>query len=134
MAAPRILPRLDTVNRFFWTGGADGVLRLLRCIACAAFVHPPQPICTKCQSENLVPAAIAGTGIVETFTVNYQKWHPFLEVPFVVARVSLDGTDGVILTTNIVDTPPETVAIGDTVAVQFLHQDDVYLPLFRKTG
>ena len=134
MAAPRALPRLDAVNRPFWTGGAVGELRIMRCQDCAAFIHPPRPVCRNCLSENVAPHAVAGTGVVDTFTVNHQKWHPAMEVPFVVARVALDGVPGVFLTTNIVGCPVEEVDVGDRVRVTFEQQDDVYLPLFEKIG
>lgn len=134
MSVPRPLPRLDADNRFFWTSGADGVLRLLQCRACATFIHPPRPICPHCLSEDVAPAAVAGTGIVHSYTINHQKWHPALEVPFVIARVEIDGASGVILTTNIVHCDPRDVDIDDRVRVTFLHQDDVWLPLFEKVG
>jgi len=131
---PRALPRLDAVNRPFWTGGANGELRLMRCADCAVFVHPPRPICPKCLSEHVAPQTVAGTGVIDTFTVNYQKWHPALEVPFVIARVAIDGAPGVYLTTNIVGCPVEDVEIGDRVSVKFLQQGEVYLPLFEKVS
>lgn len=134
MAAPRPLPRLDNDNRAFWTGGAAGELRLTRCGDCASFVHPPRPVCRNCLSENVAPETVAGTGVIDTFTVNYQKWHPKMEVPFVIARVAIDGAPGVYLTTNIVGCPVEEVDIGDRVRVTFERQDDVYLPLFEKIG
>ena len=129
---PRPLPRLDRDNRAFWTGGAEGELRIMRCRDCAAFIHPPRPICRVCLSENVAPEAVPGTGVVDTFSVNHQAWYPGLEVPFVVARVALDGAPGVFLTTNIIGCPPESVDIGDQVRVTFLHQEDIYLPLFEK--
>lgn len=132
MSVPRPLPRLDPDNRFFWTGGADGVLRFLRCDACETFVHPPRPICPRCLSEALSPAAVAGTGVVDSYTINRQKWHPALDVPYVIARVDIDGAPGVFLTTNIVGCDPEVVEIGDRVRVRFEQQDDVWLPLFEK--
>lgn len=132
MAALRPLPRLDNDNRFFWTGGADGQLRLLQCQDCQGFVHPPRPVCRHCLSEQLRPVVVAGTGVIDTYTVNYQKWHPAIEVPYVIARVAIDGAPGVILTTNIVGCPVDAVAIGDRVRVTFLQQDDVWLPLFEK--
>jgi uncharacterized OB-fold protein len=132
MAATRPLPRLDADNRAFWTGGKDNKLLLLRCQDCAAFIHPPRPVCRSCLSENVAPEAVAGTGIVDTFTINYQQWHPAMEVPFVIARVAVDGAPGVILTTNIVGCAVEDVDIGDRVRVTFEQQDDVYLPLFEK--
>jgi uncharacterized protein len=70
--------------------------------------------------------------VVDTFTVNHQKWHPALEVPFVIARVAIDGAPGVYLTTNIVGCPVEDVEIGDRVSVKFLQQGEIYLPLFEK--
>lgn len=134
MAATRPLPRLDSVNRAFWTGGADGELRLHHCDDCGRFVHPPRPVCRYCLSENVAPKAVAGTGVVDTFTVNHQKWHPAMEVPFVIARVAIDGAPGVYLTTNIVGCPVDEVDIGDRVRVAFEQHDDVYLPLFEKIG
>lgn len=132
MAASRPLPRLDADNRAFWTGGADGVLRLTRCQDCQTFIHPPRPVCRHCLSENLQPEAVPGTGVIDTYTVNYQKWHPAMEVPFVIARVAIDGAPGVYLTTNIVGCPVDAVDIGDRVQVKFEQQADVYLPLFEK--
>jgi uncharacterized OB-fold protein len=55
-----------------------------------------------------------------------------MQVPYVVAVVSVDDAPGVHLTTRIVDTPPESVTIGMPVEVVFEHvAHDVYLPLFR---
>ena len=132
MSAQRPLPRLDNENRPFWTGGADGQLRIMRCQDCGTFIHPPRPVCRDCLSDNVVPEAVAGTGVVDTFTVNHQKWYPGLEVPFVIARVALDGAPGVYLTTNIVGCPPDEVDIGDKVRVTFEQQGEVWLPLFEK--
>jgi uncharacterized OB-fold protein len=133
-APPRPLPRLDADNRAFWTGGATGQLLILQCRDCATFIHPPRPVCRACLSENVAPQAVPGTGTVDTFTVNHQAWYPGLEVPYVIARVALDGAPGVFLTTNIVGCPPESVDIGDRVRVTFLRQDDVHIPLFEKAA
>lgn len=128
----RAIPKLDAINRPFWTGGAEGELRLMHCADCEAYVHPPQPVCRHCLSENVAPRAVAGTGVVDTFTVNYQKWHPEMEVPYVIARVAIDGAPGVILTTNIVGCDPESVDIGDRVRVCFEQQGEIFYPLFEK--
>lgn len=132
MSATRPLPRLNSINRPFWTGGEQGELRIYHCNDCDGYIHPPQPVCRHCLSENVEPKAVAGTGVVDTFTVNYQKWHPGMEVPCVMARVALDGVPGVYLTTNIIGCDPESVEIGDQVRVKFEQQEDVFLPLFEK--
>ncbi|HEX7819670.1 MAG TPA: OB-fold domain-containing protein [Sphingobium sp.] len=127
-----MLPQLGPDNRFFWTSGEDGVLRFLHCQECATAIHPPRPICPHCLSETVAPAAVAGTGVIHSYTINRQKWHPAMEVPFVIARVEIDGAPGVILTTNIVGCPVEDVDIGDRVRVVFEQQEDVWLPFFEK--
>ncbi|WP_414900230.1 Zn-ribbon domain-containing OB-fold protein [Sphingomonas flavalba] len=132
--APRKLPRLDRDNRFFWTSGADGRLRFLRCDQCAQFVHPPRPICPACLGEALTPAVVAGTGVIDTFTINRQKWRPDTVVPCVIARIAIDGAPGVVLTSNVVDVDPQAVTIGAAVEVVFIPQEDVYLPMFRMRG
>jgi len=129
---PRPAPRLDPDNRPFWTGGADGKLRITQCKDCGTFIHPPRPLCRHCLSENIAPEAVAGTGVVDTFTVNHQAWYPGLEVPYVIARVAIDGAPGVFLTTNIVGCPVDEVDIGDRVRVKFEQQGEIYLPLFEK--
>jgi len=132
MTATRALPKLDADNRAFWTGGAEGKLLLMRCQDCKSFIHPPRPVCRNCMSENVAPEAVAGTGTVYSYTVNYQKWHPAMEVPFVIARVAIDGAPGVLLTSNIVGCPVDAVDIGNSVRVKFEQQGDVYIPLFEK--
>ena len=129
---PRPQPRLDSVNRFFWTSGAENVLRLLKCQDCSMFIHPPLPLCRHCLSENVAPETMPGTAVVDSYTINHQAWYPGLEVPFVIARVAVDGAPGVYLTTNIVNCPVEEVDIGDKVRVTFLQEGEIYLPLFEK--
>jgi uncharacterized OB-fold protein len=132
MAWQRSQPRLDRDNRAFWTGGAEGKLMIARCADCGEFTHPPREFCRHCQSDNIAPHAVPGTGRVDTYTVNHQKWAPDMEVPFVIARVALDGAPGVFLTTNVVNCPVEAVDIDDRVRVTFEHQGDVWFPLFEK--
>lgn len=134
MAVPRPVPRLNEDNRPFWTGGAEGKLNIMRCQDCGHFIHPPRKLCSSCLSENVEPEAVGGTGEVDTYTINHQPWMPGLEVPFVIARVSLDGVPGVYLTTNIVNCPVDEVDIGDKVRVTFEQQDDIFYPLFEKVA
>ncbi|NGY03942.1 Zn-ribbon domain-containing OB-fold protein [Solimonas terrae] len=131
-SSTRPQPRLDADNRAFWTGGANGELLIHRCADCGGYVHPPRPVCRHCLSDKVAPSAVPGTGVVDTFTVNHQKWFPAMEVPFVIARVALDGAPGVYLTTNIVGCPVDAVDIGDKVRVTFEQHGEVWLPLFEK--
>jgi uncharacterized OB-fold protein len=126
----RLLPRLSDDVAFYWTSGADGVLRLQRCNDCGFRIHPPGPVCPRCLSRNLAPQEVSGRGRVETFSVNHQQWIPGSE-PYIIAWVSIDEQPDIRLTTNLVDVEPEDVSIGMPVEVVFEHNEDVYLPLFR---
>ena len=128
----RPIPRLDDENRAFWTGGSEGKLYITRCGDCGQYTHPPRLLCRHCRSENVAPAAVKGTGAVDTYTINYQAWAPGLDVPMVIARVRLDDVPGVYLTTNIVGCPYDEVGFDDLVRVVFEKQDDIFYPLFEK--
>ena len=134
MNAPRPRPKLDDDNRSFWTGGQHGELRLMHCPDCGQFTHPPRQMCRHCLGENVAPKAVAGTGHIATYTINSQPWMPGLEVPYVIARIALDGVPGVVLTTNIVNCAPQEVAFDDKVRVLFEEQDGIWFPLFEKVA
>lgn len=136
-AAPpfRVLPAVSDLNRHFWTGGEHGELRFLRCGACGAYQHPPQPLCWKCHSKDLTPEPVSGRASVATYTVNHQAWMPGPDLPYVVAIVELPEQEGLRLTTNIVECDPDSVKVGMPVEVVFEHHadpdGDVWIPLFR---
>jgi uncharacterized protein len=126
----RLLPQLSDDNRFFWTSGEEGVLRILRCNACQFYNHPPGPICRRCLSRDVAPQIVSGRGRVESFSINYQQWIPGSE-PYAIAWVSLNEQPSVRLTTNLVDVEPDAIFVGQDVAVEFEHLEDVYIPVFR---
>ncbi len=126
----RLLPRVDQDNRFFWTSGADGRLRFLRCAHCRYYVHPPAPRCPECLSEEVVPEEVSGRATVVAHTVNVHSWIPGSE-PYVIGLVAIDEQPSVRLTTNLVDVEPEDIRDGMPVEVVFEENDDVFLPLFR---
>lgn len=113
----------------FWTGGADGTLRIARCTACRTWLHPPRPRCRVCRGV-VQPEPVTGRGVVHSFTVNRQRWTAALEPPYVLAIVHLDDAPGVGLTTRLVDVDQGTVEIGMRVRVRFVRVEDVWLPLF----
>ena len=126
----RLLPRLDDGNRFFWTSGADGVLRFLHCAACGHYVHPPVPRCPYCLEGGLAPRDVSGRGTVHSFTVNHKQWFPEA-VDYILGLVTIAEQDDVRLTTNLVGCEADAVTVGMDVEVTFEHHEDVWLPLFR---
>lgn len=133
-----VLPTLTDRNRHFWEGGRQGTLVFLRCRDCGYYLHPPVPVCPKDGSKNLAPAAVSGRATVATFTVNHQAWLPSPELPYVIALVEMVEQEGLRLTTNLVNCPPDDVSIGMAVQVVFAHRrdpgGDVWVPYFEPAG
>jgi uncharacterized protein len=129
-SVPRVLPTVDEPSAFFWTSGADGSLRFLRCSDCGYHLHPPAPICPRCHSRDLAPAVVSGRATVHSFTVNHQPWDGVGDT-YVIALVTLAEQDDLRLTTNLVGVEPGDVRIGMPVEVVFEDHAPVYLPLFR---
>jgi hypothetical protein len=131
----RPLPVLTSSTGAFWTGGRHGELLIHRCRGCAYWVHPPAGFCPRCEGRAIIPEAVSGRATVASLTINYQRWEPDMEVPYVLALVELEEQADVRLATNIVNCLPETVRIGMPVEVLFEQNEDVWVPLFQpRTG
>ncbi|HEY0804281.1 MAG TPA: OB-fold domain-containing protein [Pseudonocardiaceae bacterium] len=127
---PLVLPR----NEFFWTSGADGVLRLQRCGACDSLQYPPTVVCRYCRSPDLGITEVSGRGVVVGVSVNHQQWTPGAVPPYVLGSVALAEDPRVRISTTIVDCAPDDVFIGMRVAVGFQQNQDVWVPTFAPTG
>lgn len=125
------LPALTEENHAYWTGGARGRLLIDRCAACGHWLHPPGPLCPQCHGTEIAPTAAGGLGTIYSFTVNHQRWHPDLPVPYVIVVVELDEQKGLRLTTNLRDCPVDEVHIGMRVRVCFEAHGEIHLPQFR---
>jgi uncharacterized OB-fold protein len=127
----RLLPAVTPENQHFWTGGAQGELRFLRCSLCEHLIHPPAPVCPECLSRKLEIASVSGRGLLHTYTINHQPWYPGMAIPFVIAIVELVEQQGLRLTTNLVNCAIGQVRIGMPVRVVFENHDPVWIPLFE---
>ena len=126
----RVQPALDDGNRFFWTSGAEGVLRFIRCGGCGCWLHPPLPRCPECGSRDVAPQPVSGRGVVFSYTVNHHSWDGSTE-PYAIGLVELEEQAGLRLTTNLVGIAPDDVRIGLPVRVTFEQHGIVYFPLFE---
>jgi uncharacterized OB-fold protein len=129
-AFARKLPVIEPGTAFFWTSGAQGVLKIQRCTECRTWQHPPLPRCAKCHSEAVAPEAVSGRGRIASYTVNYQNWLPNLPIPYIFGVVELAEQSELYVFTEI-QAPVDSVDIGQPVTVIFEHLEDVYLPLFK---
>ncbi len=129
------LPAIDPDSRPFWEGCARHELRAQRCSTCGSFRWPPQRVCPECYSWEAEWVPLAGTGSVTTFVVVHYVSVPAFEedVPYVVAHIGMDGTDGrVQVLSNVIGCPWEEVRVGMPVRVVFEDvTPEVTLPKFR---
>jgi uncharacterized protein len=128
-----LVPEPDDLTRFFWEGVNEGRLLIQRCSGCGKFIHPPRLVCRFCLSTALVPAEVSGGGVLETFTIPLQPFHPWFQqrVPYVLAVVELDEQEDLKLVTNIVDCDEDDLRCGKRVRVDFREvQPGFSLPYF----
>lgn len=126
------VPVPDEISKTFWQGCQKQQLLLQKCRDCGHFQFYPRPFCINCMSENMEWVRSSGKGVVYTFTVTFQNTMPGFaeEVPYIFAIIEL--TEGVRLTTNIVDCDFDQVYIGMPVEVVFEPiTTDISLPKFR---
>lgn len=93
-------------------------LEASKCEQCGAIHFPPRSICPECKSEKFKPHKLSEKGKILTYSVIHVPPKEFAgQSPYLIAIIELD--DGVRLTTQIVDTNPDEVAIGEPVRIVF---------------
>jgi len=127
--APRMLNLLPPNNRVFWTGGADGRLRLLRSRSTGRWMHPFWNVAD--DDPDLAAEPVSGKGEVFTFSVNHHAFNPRVPPPYVIAIVQLPEQVDLRIATNIVNCAPEAVEIGMPVRVLFEPHGDLFVPVFE---
>jgi uncharacterized OB-fold protein len=127
---PRLLPTVTPETEPFWTGGAEGELRILRCATCGHWIHPPSPVCPVDLSRDVGAQPVSGRGTVHSFTVNHQAWNPDVPTPYVIVLVELEEQPGLRVLSNLVATEPDDVTIGLAVRVRFEPAGDLHVPVF----
>jgi len=127
---PTPVPNAD--NQGFWDACARGELCLQRCTACAAWRHPPRPMCPRCHSLASEWALASGRGVVHTFTIVHRPTLPAFEarLPYNVVVVRLD--EGPLMVSNLLACRNDAIHIGMPVVVTFTPlTDTIALPQFR---
>ena len=113
-----LLPSLDSRNRSWFTSGE---LSLQQCQRCERVQFPPEDVCRACGSFELGAKTCVGRGVVESVAVIHHAVHPALRshVPYAVVLVALDDAPHVRLLGNVLNRPPDDIAIGARVRVVF---------------
>ena len=114
-----IPPAVTEETEQFWAEAAQGRLVIEHCLACGAESFPPRGMCRTCRGRSMSSVEVVGRGRVYSFTVNYQRWLPDLEVPYTIVLVEFPDHPGVRVIGRLRDGDPQRAAIGLEVEVGF---------------
>jgi uncharacterized OB-fold protein len=115
----------------FWEACRDGKFLLHRCARCNRHYWPATR-CIEHGAEAMGWVESAGKGEVYTYTIVHHAYTPAMKgkTPYAVAVVKLD--EGPFYHTNIIDCPPDKVAVGMRVqATMIPHETGLTIPVFR---
>jgi uncharacterized OB-fold protein len=99
-------------TREFWAAAAEGRLLLNTCTDCGRAHWYPRAICPLCGSTKLHWTQASGRGTLYAFSPARRA-----EPQYTLAYVTL--AEGPTLMTNIIDADPDSLRIGQAVAVRF---------------
>jgi hypothetical protein len=121
---PKPRPQPTPVSQPFWDALRNERVELQRCDDCGRWVYYPRSRCPGCLSEHLTWTLVDGRGRVYTFTVAEQATAPPFadELPQLLALVEL--TEGVRVSTTLVDVEPGAIRVGMPVEPVFDHGGD----------
>lgn len=131
------LPGLEGLTGQFYEYCRQQTLHFQRCSACGTFRHVPREMCAECNSFDWEWAKSSGKGKIFTWVVVNRALHPAFYDPSPdaapMAPVVVEMEEGVRIVSNMVNCPPEQLAIDMPVEVVFeAVTDEVTLPRFRR--
>lgn len=108
----------DPDSEPYWEGIADGELRYQRCGECDVAIFYPRSICPACGVPDPHWHVSEGDGVVYACSVIHRAPPAHADdAPYVVALIDL--AEGFRMMSRVVDCPPDTVAVGQSVRVVY---------------
>ena len=122
---PAPLPQADGLDRPYWEGTRQGILRVQRCRACATWQWGPEWLCHRCLSFEMDWEAVEPQGKVYAWARSWHPVHPALagRGPFLLVLVELPHAGGVRMLGNLLGEAHQAVAVGDSVRAVFERHD-----------
>lgn len=131
------LPGLDGLTREFYDHCKQGTLHFQQCVGCGTFRHVPREMCAECNSFEWEWVKSSGKGTIYSWVVVNRALHPAFYDPspdaVPMAPIIVEMEEGVRLTSNMVDCPPDELEMD--MAVEVVYEavtDEVTLPRFRR--
>ena len=122
---PEGLPRPNVMekglDRPYWEGLNDNVLRIQHCNVCGTWIWGPEHLCYKCLTWDPEWREAAARGQVYSWTRVWSPFFPQLKsaVPFIAVLVELPEAGNVRMIGNLLGDPMQPVKAGDPVVGRF---------------
>lgn len=84
-------------TRFFNNVQKHGQITGTVCPSCDRVLVPPRAFCDRCHLSTDGWREVGPAGVIETYTVVYQRFPQLPEPPYAIAYVTLEGADTAIL-------------------------------------
>lgn len=120
-ATERPLPLPDPLSQPFWDAAREHRLCVQACRQCDHLAYPPEIACRGCSGGDLYFREVSGRATLHSWTVLRDPPSPGFRdrLPVILAVVELEERKGLLLSTNLIDTAPETLRIDLPVEVRF---------------
>lgn len=128
-------PKIDETNAPFWDNCRNHRLTFQQCADCGHHVHPPLPVCPRCQSLDRQWPEAPSEATVFSFTWIHTAAHDSVadSLPYNAALVEFPDLPGVRLVTNVINVKPGELGFGDRLSLIWEDgENDQPLPRFRK--
>lgn len=125
---------VDRDSAAHFRGRLDHRLLINHCSSCAAWHHPPRPVCPECWSTEVEAEEVSGRGTIH-LAVFLHQGPPVPGVdystPYPLVTVDLDEQSGVRFTATVVGSPNTEIVIGARVHLDWIDRDGAPVPAFR---
>ena len=126
------IPEISDAMRPFFEAARAHRLVIQRCRQCGTCRFPARQLCSRCLGGEADWVPASGRGVVFSFGVVHQVYHPAFTAEVQYAVVVIELEEGVRMTANLLDCPLDAVRIDLPVEVCFEERTpEVSLPQFR---
>ena len=123
-------PAATDLDKPYWDGLSEGVLRVQRCNACQGWQWGAEWICHHCHSDDLGFVEVAPQGVIYSYERVWHPVHPALkdQGPYIVVLVELPDAGDIRMVGNLLGNPEQDVPIGAEVTGVYEHHEDAETP------
>lgn len=115
-------------------GRLEQQLLIDRCDDCAAWHHPPAPVCPACWSMSITPTRVTGNGTIHlAIFLHHGPPAPGVDysTPYPLVTVELDEQPGLRFSATVVGATNDEITIGRRVRLDWIDRGGEPVPAFR---